>query len=365
MDFRCKRNVSFGGVTIGGGCDVLIQSMTNTDTLDTEATIGQIERLKTAGCGAVRCAFFSSKCAAAFREIKSNIRLPLIADVHFDPQLAVLAIESGADKVRVNPGNIGGNGALRTVVDCAKSNGAAIRIGVNSGSLEKELLNKYGGPAPIALAESAMNAVRFVYDLGFYDVVVSIKASSVPDNTAANRMFSDACDAPLHIGVTEAGTYMNAVIKSAVGLGTLLADGIGDTIRVSITGDPVKEVDAAKRILQAAGVKRFFPEVISCPTCGRTKIDVAALAAEVEKILTEANKPIVAAVMGCIVNGPGRGETRRHRDSGRQGQSRAVFKGLAHRFIRRGRDSRGFQGLYRKKFLGGHCAKRKRIFLLR
>lgn len=313
MEIKRTRLVSFGGVSIGEGSPVLIQSMTNTDTADSESTLGQIERLKSAGCEAVRCTFSGKDCAPAFRKIKDSIDIPLIADVHFDAKLAVLAIESGADKVRVNPGNIGGNEKLKTVIDCAAANGAAVRIGVNSGSLEKSLLEKYGGPAAIALAESAMNAVRYVYEQGFFNVVVSIKASSVPVTVAANRLFSDACDAPLHIGITEAGTYTNAVVKSAVGLGSLLLDGIGDTVRVSVTGDPVQEIEAAKRILQAAGVRQFFPEVISCPTCGRTKIDVAGLAGEVEAILAGYGKPIVAAVMGCIVNGPGEA---RHADIG-------------------------------------------------
>lgn len=313
METRRTRLVSFGGAAVGDGSPVLIQSMTNTDTADVESTLGQIEKLEAAGCEAVRCTFSNKACAPAFRKIKDSIRIPLIADVHFNAGFAVLAIENGADKVRVNPSNIGGNEALKSVIDCAAANGAAIRIGVNSGSLEKGLLNKYGGPVTAALAESAMNAVRYVYDLGFFNVVVSIKASSVTATVAANRLFSDACDAPLHIGITEAGTYNNAVIKSAVGLGALLLDGIGDTIRVSITGDPVQEIEAAKRILQAAGARRFYPEVISCPTCGRTKIDVAGLAGKVESMLAESGKPIVAAVMGCVVNGPGEA---RHADIG-------------------------------------------------
>lgn len=300
------REVAFGGAVIGGGNPVLIQSMTNTGTADAEATLRQIKRLESAGCEAVRCTFNSKECAPSFRSIKDGINIPLIADVHFDYKLAVLAIENGADKVRVNPGNLGGEDKLKAVIDCARSNGAAVRIGVNSGSLEKDLLKKYGGPVPVALAESAMNSVRFAYDLGFYNIVVSIKASSVPVTVAANRMFAEACDAPLHIGITEAGTYRNAIIKSSVGLGALLLDGIGDTIRVSITGDPVQEIEAAKRILQAAGTRRFYPEVISCPTCGRTSIDVAALSAEVENILIKkSGKPVIAAVMGCVVNGPG------------------------------------------------------------
>lgn len=328
IETKRTRLVSFGGAAVGDGSPVLIQSMTNTDTTDTEATLEQIERLEAAGCEAVRCAFSGKACAPAFRKIKDRVKIPLIADVHFDAKLAVLAVESGADKVRVNPGNIGGGEALKTVIECAAANGAAIRIGVNSGSLEKGLLNKYGGPVPVALAESAMNAVRYVYDLGFFNVVVSIKASSVTATVAANRLFSDACDAPLHIGITEAGTYQNAIIKSAVGLGALLLDGIGDTIRVSVTGDPVQEIEAAKRILQAAGARRFYPEVISCPTCGRTKIDVARLAGEAESILAESGKPIVAAVMGCVVNGP---EEARHADigiAGGDGKAALFSKGV-------------------------------------
>ncbi len=316
------REVVFGGAAIGANNPVLVQSMTNTLTADTEATLEQISLLEGAGCEAVRCAFYDSECAPALRAIKDGICIPLIADVHFDAKLAVMAIESGADKVRVNPGNLGGYDALRTVIECARSNSAAVRIGVNSGSLEKELLKKYGSPVPVALAESAMSAVRYVYDMGFYDVVVSIKASSVPVTIAANRMFSDACDAPLHIGITEAGTYNNAVIKSAVGLGALLVDGIGDTVRVSITGDPVKEIEAARRILQAAGVRQFYPEVISCPTCARTKIDVSGLAQSVESILLEIGKPITAAVMGCVVNGPGEAK---HADIGIAGGAKAAL----------------------------------------
>ncbi len=297
--------VAFGGVRIGGGEDVLIQSMTNTDTADAKATIAQIERLEAAGCEAVRCAFYAENCAPAFREIKAHMHVPLIADVHFDARLAVLAMENGADKVRINPGNLRGENALKTVVEKAKKTGAALRIGVNAGSLEKRLLERYGGPTPEALAQSAADWTRRVYDMGFERVVVSIKASSVPTCVAANRAFAAECDAPLHIGITEAGTYENAIVKSAVGIGALLLDGIGDTVRVSVTGDPVAEIEAARRILQSAGVRTFYPEVISCPTCARTKIDVAALSKRVERILIEKRKPVTAAVMGCIVNGPG------------------------------------------------------------
>jgi len=302
---RQTKSVHVGDAIIGGGHSVLIQSMTNTDTADTAATLEQIARLEDAGCEAVRCAFYGEECAAPFREIKKHMHVPLIADVHFDARLAVLAMENGADKVRINPGNLRGEGALEMVVQKAKETGAALRIGVNSGSMEKHLLEKHGGLTPEALAESAKNWTRRVYDMGFDRVVVSIKASSVPKCVQANRAFAAECEAPLHIGITEAGTYENAIVKSAVGLGALLLDGIGDTIRVSITGDPVSEIEAAKRILQSAGVRTFYSEVISCPTCGRTRIDLTALAKNVEDILAARSCAVTAAVMGCIVNGPG------------------------------------------------------------
>ena len=296
--------------------------MTNTDTMDTQATLAQIKALEEAGCEAVRCSFNSAGCTGAFTEIRKNISVPLIADVHYDAALAVLALESGADKVRVNPGNIGGEAELKKVIDCAKSSGKAIRIGVNSGSLEEKYRRQYGVSAK-ALAMSALSSVRYAYDQGFYDVVVSIKSSSVPVCVEAAKMFAAECDAPQHIGITEAGTYEDAMIKSAVGIGALLLQGIGDTVRVSITGDPVQEVAAAKKILQSAGIRRFYPEVISCPTCGRTKIDVAALSARVKDLLTEEGKIITAAVMGCVVNGPGEAK---HADIGiAGGDGRAVL----------------------------------------
>ncbi len=310
---RQSKSVTFGGVAIGGGESVLIQSMTNTDTADKAATLEQIARLEEAGCEAVRCAFYGEECADAFREIKKHMHVPLIADVHFDARLAVLAMENGADKVRINPGNLRGENALETVVQKAKETGAALRIGVNSGSLEERLIDKYGGPTPEAMAESATDWVRRVYDMGFDRVVVSIKASSVATCVQANRAFAAVCDAPLHIGITEAGTYENAIVKSAMGLGALLLDGIGDTVRVSVTGDPVSEIEAARRILQSAGVRTFYPEVISCPTCARTKIDIVRLARSVQDILAERSCAVTAAVMGCIVNGPGEA---RHADIG-------------------------------------------------
>ncbi len=301
---KSTRAVRVGSAVIGGGNPVLIQSMTNTDTRDIDKTLAQIEALTAAGCEVVRCAFNSAECAGAFKEIKKNIDIPLIADVHFDAGLAILALKSGADKVRINPGNIGGFQALKEVVLCAKAEEKAIRVGVNSGSLDNEIQAEHGVSAK-ALAMSAINSVRFVHDMGFYDVVASIKSSSVPVCVDACKLFAQLCDAPQHIGITEAGTYEHAIIKSAVGLGALLLQGIGDTVRVSITGDPVQEIEAAQRILQSAGLRTFFPEVISCPTCGRTTIDVAGLAKEVEAILQAEDKRITAAVMGCVVNGPG------------------------------------------------------------
>ncbi|MFA5676244.1 MAG: flavodoxin-dependent (E)-4-hydroxy-3-methylbut-2-enyl-diphosphate synthase [Christensenellales bacterium] len=307
------RSVRIGGVFVGGGGSVLIQSMTNTDTVDTKATIAQIERLCDAGCEAVRCAFYSEACAPAFKEIKKHMRVPLIADVHFDANLALLALKNGADKVRINPGNLKGEGALFAVADCAKSFGAALRIGVNAGSLERRLLEKHGSPTAKALAQSAADTVEKLYGAGFFDAVVSIKASYVPVCVKACRIFSRLSDAPMHIGITEAGAYDDAVVKSAVGLGALLLDGIGDTIRVSVTGDPVREIKAAKQILQSAGRRTFYPEVISCPTCARTRIDVEGLSQKVKVILNEKAKPLKAAVMGCVVNGPGEA---RHADIG-------------------------------------------------
>jgi len=316
------KTVKIGSAVIGGGADCLIQSMTNTDTKDVEATLKQIEELAEAGCEAVRCTFNSADCDKAFEQIKANISIPLIADVHYDADLAVLALRSGADKVRVNPGNIGGQEELRKVLECAGELGKAVRIGVNSGSLEKEIQEEHGVSAK-ALCLSALKSVRFAYDMGFEDVVVSIKSSSVPVCVDACRMFAQECVAPQHIGITEAGTYESAIIKSSVGLGALLLDGIGDTIRVSITGDPVLEIGAARRILQSSGKRQFYPEVISCPTCGRTCIDVAGLADEVKSILEEEGKIITAAVMGCVVNGPGEAK---HADIGiAGGKSKAAL----------------------------------------
>jgi len=299
------RRVCVGNVYIGGDAPVSIQSMTNTRTSDTEATIKQIKELEKAGCDIVRVAVPDMDAAFAIERIKREVSVPVVADIHFDYRLAITAMEKGADKVRINPGNIGSEEKVRSVVSCAKERGIPIRIGVNSGSLEKELLGKYGGVTPEALVESALRHVSILEKLNFHEIVVSLKASSVPLTIAAYRLMSEKVDYPLHLGVTEAGTVYYGTIKSAVGIGTLLAMGIGDTIRVSLTGDPVDEIKAGRSILKSLGLYSRGAEMISCPTCGRTKINLINIAEKVEKALENIDKPIKVAVMGCVVNGPG------------------------------------------------------------
>lgn len=298
------RPVRIGNVTIGGGSPVAVQSMTNTDTRDIEATIAQIHRLEAAGCEIVRAAVPDEESARAFRKIKVGIRIPLAADIHFSAKLAVLAVENGADKLRINPGNIGGEDKVRLVADAARAHHVPIRVGVNAGSLEKELLVKYGVTAR-ALAESALGQARLLEKYDFTDIVVAVKASGARLCLDACRMVAETADYPLHVGVTEAGFGNNGLVKSAVGLGALLLDGLGDTLRVSLSGDPVQEVHAAYSILRAAGVRMRGVEVISCPTCARTGIDVEGLAREVERRTAGIRKPLRVAVMGCVVNGPG------------------------------------------------------------
>lgn len=298
------RVVYIGGVAIGGGNPVAVQSMTNTDTRDVEATAAQISALEAAGCEIVRASVYDKECAAAFRRIKDKIHIPLVADVHFSAKLAALAVENGADKLRINPGNIGGEDKVRLVADAAKAHGVPIRVGVNAGSLEKELLDKYGVTAR-ALAESAVGQARLLERMGFQDIVLSLKASDARLCVEACRLVAEVLDYPLHLGVTEAGFGSQGLVKSAVGLGALLLDGLGDTLRVSLSGDPVPEVSAAYSILRAAGVRQRGVEVISCPTCGRTCIDVEGLAREVERRTANIRKPLKVAVMGCVVNGPG------------------------------------------------------------
>ena len=300
------RKVSIGDVTIGGGSPVAIQSMTNTKTEDVEATVKQILALEKAGCDIVRCTVPTEEAATALQEIKKKIHIPLVADIHFNYKLAIAAMENGADKIRINPGNIGGEEKIRKVVETAKKYHVPIRVGVNSGSLEKPLIEKYQGVTAEGLVESALDKVRMLEACDFHDVVVSIKSSDVQMCAKAYRLAAEKTDYPLHVGITEAGTVYSGNIKSAVGLGIILNQGIGDTIRVSLTGDPVNEIASAKLILRTLGLHQGGIEVVSCPTCGRTNIDLISLANQVETMASDfEHLNIKVAVMGCVVNGPG------------------------------------------------------------
>ena len=299
------RQIMVGSVPVGGGAPVTIQSMTNTPTADVEATVAQIRRLEAAGCEIVRVAVPDLAAARAVEAIRAGIRIPLVVDIHFDYRLALACVEAGCDAVRINPGNIGGEEKVRAVAEACGARHIPIRIGVNGGSLEKPILAKYGGVTPEAMVESAFGHIRLLEQYGFRDICVSLKSSSVPMTMRAYQLMSQESDYPLHIGVTEAGTVRMGTLKSAVGIGGLLALGIGDTMRVSLSADPVEEVYAARDILRAAGIRREGPELVSCPTCGRTRIDLIALANEVEERLRGVDKPITVAVMGCAVNGPG------------------------------------------------------------
>ena len=299
------RQILVGGVPIGGQAPVTIQSMTNTPTSDVVATVAQIRQLEAAGCQLVRVAVPDLASARAVGAIRERISIPLVADIHFDYKLALEAVAAGADKVRINPGNIGGEDRVRAVANACRARGVPIRIGVNGGSLEKQLLAKYGGVTPEAMVESAFGHIALLHKFDFTDICISLKCSSVVKTVAAYRLMAQQCDYPLHLGVTESGTVRMGTLKSAVGIGGLLALGIGDTIRVSLSAHPVEEVYAARDILKAVGLRREGPELISCPTCGRTRIDLIALAEQVEERLKAVNKPITVAVMGCVVNGPG------------------------------------------------------------
>ena len=300
-----KREVTVGGVKIGGNAPVSIQSMTNTDTRNVKETVEQIKRLETAGCQIIRVAVPDMEAAAAVLEIKKQIKIPLVSDIHFDYRLALECIKNGVDKVRINPGNIGDKERVKMVVDACRERNIPIRIGVNGGSLEKELLKRYGKPTADALVESALGHVKILEDLDFSDIVVSIKVSDVPTMLSAYRKFNEISDIPLHVGVTEAGTKQAGMVKSAVGIGALLSEGIGNTMRVSLTADPVEEIYAAKEILKVLGLRKQGAELISCPTCGRTRINMIPIAEEMEKRLRDIDKDIKVAVMGCAVNGPG------------------------------------------------------------
>ncbi len=298
--------IHIGNRVIGGGNPILIQSMTNTKTEDVEATVNQILKLEKAGCDIIRCTANNEASARAFSEIKKQIHIPIVADIHFDYRLALLAMENGADKIRINPGNIGGTDRIKAVVDCAKAHQIPIRVGVNSGSLEKELVEKYHGVTAEGIVESALDKVRILEEFDFDNIVISIKSSDVLMCVAAHELISKQTRYPLHVGITEAGTLTRGNIKSAVGLGIILNQGIGDTIRVSLTGDPVNEVVSAKMILKTLGLRSGGIEVVSCPTCGRTSIDLIGLANQVENLVSDyEHLNIKVAVMGCVVNGPG------------------------------------------------------------
>lgn len=302
---RKTRQIAIGNVKIGGGAPISVQSMTNTKTTDTEATVAQIKALQDAGCDIVRLAVPDMTAAENIANIKVQVNIPLVADIHFDYRLALKAIEQGIDALRINPGNIGDEERVKAVVTAAKAKHIPIRIGVNAGSLDKKLLAKYGKVTAEALVESAMEHVRILEKLDFHDIKISLKAHDVPLTIEAYRLMSQTVDYPLHLGITEAGTVNTGIIKSAVGIGALLAEGIGDTFRISLTGDPVNEVKVANEILKALGLKEYGPTLISCPTCGRCNIDLPSIAAKVEKRLDGIKKPVKVAVMGCIVNGPG------------------------------------------------------------
>lgn len=299
------REVKIGNVTIGGGHPIAIQSMTNTKTQDVEATVAQIRQLTAAGCDIIRCAVPDMEAAKALREIKKQISIPLVADIHFDYRLAIASIENGADKIRINPGNIGGPERLKAVVEAAKSAGIPIRVGVNSGSLEKNLVEKYGGVTAEGLVESALDKVHMIEDFGYDNLVISIKSSDVMMCVRAHELIADQTDHPLHVGITEAGTLISGNIKSSIGLALILSKGIGDTIRVSLTGDPLEEIKSAKLILKTLGLRKGGVEIVSCPTCGRTQIDLITLARQAEDVLQDIPLDIKVAVMGCVVNGPG------------------------------------------------------------
>ena len=299
------KQILVGGVPVGGGAPVSVQSMTNTDTRDIEATVAQIERLTEAGCDIVRSSVYDMDCAKALAKIKNRIHIPIVADIHFDYRLAIAAMENGADKLRFNPGNIGDESRVRAVVDCAKAHHTPIRIGVNAGSIEPVLRQKYGGPTTEAMIESALKHVVLLEKEGFTDIVLSLKASNVRDTVDAYRAISKRVDYPLHVGVTETGDVASGIIKSAAGIGSLLLDGIGDTIRVSLTDDPVKEVETGLKILRAVGLRRDDVELVSCPTCGRTRVDVMRMVELVNSRLPHKQGYLKVAVMGCAVNGPG------------------------------------------------------------
>ncbi len=322
------RVVQIGDVAIGGNHPIRIQSMCNTKTEDVEATVAQIRALAAAGCEIVRVAVPNEAAAAALRDIRRQIKLPLVADIHFDYRLALAAMENGADKIRINPGNIGENWKLREVVNAAKARNIPIRVGVNSGSLEKEILKKYGGVTAEGIVESALEKVGSIEELGYENLVISIKSSDVLMCIRAHELLADKTDYPLHIGITEAGTLLRGTVKSAVGLGVILYEGIGDTVRVSLTGDPIEEIKAAREILKSLGLRKGGVEVVSCPTCGRTEIDLIGLANQVEGLVERySDLDVRVAVMGCVVNGPGEAREADFGVAGGKGAGVLIRKG--------------------------------------
>lgn len=321
------KEIRIGDVVIGGNHPVAIQSMTNTKTEDIKGTVEQIHRLEAAGCEIVRCTVPTLEAAEALREIKKNIQIPLVADIHFDYRMAIAAIENGADKIRINPGNIGGEERLRAVVDKAKEHEIPIRVGVNSGSLEKTLLEKYGAVTAEGIVESALDKVRMIEEMEYDNLVVSIKSSDVMMCVKAHELIAEQCPYPLHVGITEAGTVYSGNIKSSIGLGIILNEGIGNTIRVSLTGDPSEEIRSAKLILKTLGLRKGGIEVVSCPTCGRTQIDLIGLANQVEKMVQEFPLDLKVAVMGCVVNGPGEAREADIGIAGGKGEGLLIKKG--------------------------------------
>lgn len=321
------KEVSIGNVKIGGDNPVVIQSMTNTRTENVDATVEQILRLEAAGCEIIRCAVPTMEAAEALREIKKRIHIPLVADIHFDYRLAIASIENGADKIRINPGNIGSPERVKAVVDKAKEYQIPIRVGVNSGSLEKHFLEKYGGVTARGIVESALDKVHMIEDMGYDNLVVSIKSSDVLMCIEAHELIAEQCSYPLHVGITESGTVYSGNVKSSVGLGIILYEGIGNTIRVSLTGDPVEEIRTAKLILKTLGLRKGGIEVVSCPTCGRTKIDLIGLAEQVEKMVEDIPLDIKVAVMGCAVNGPGEAKEADIGIAGGVGEGLLIKKG--------------------------------------
>lgn len=319
--------VKIGDRVIGGGNPILIQSMTNTKTEDVKATVAQIQALEKAGCDIIRCAVPTMEAAAALTEIKKQITIPLVADIHFDYKLAIAAIEAGADKIRINPGNIGSTDRVRAVVDAARERSIPIRVGVNSGSLEKEIVERDHGVTASGIVESALRQTAVIEDMGYDNLVISIKSSDVLLCTEAHKLLAGRTDHPLHVGITEAGTLLSGNIKSAIGLGMILSQGIGDTIRVSLTGDPREEVKSAKLILRTLGLRKGGIEVVSCPTCGRTKIDLIGLANQVESMVEEIPLDLKVAVMGCVVNGPGEAKEADIGIAGGKGEGLLIKKG--------------------------------------